>query len=134
MSKEKDQSVVVLQRYFQQQPAIKLVMLFGSVACNKAHYESDIDIAVESEHVLGASEKTRLIEGITAITGRAVDLIDLKTVGQPLLGQIVEYGYRLTGDDVNYGMLLSKNVFEHEDFSPYRQRILDVRRRAWIGC
>ncbi len=130
----KEQCAVALQHYFQQLPAIRLVILFGSVARNEAHYESDIDVAVESDHALGASEKTRLIEDITAITGRAVDLIDLKSAGQPLLGQIVEYGQRLVGDDVNYGMLLAKNAFDHEDFLPYRQRILDVRRQAWIGC
>jgi len=130
----KDQCVEALQHYFQQYPAIRVAVLFGSVACNEARYESDIDVAVELDHALGAVEKTRLIEDITAITGRAVDLIDLKTAGQPLLGQIIEYGQRLAGDDASYGMLLSKNAFDHEDFLPYHQRILDVRRQAWIGC
>ena len=77
---------------------------------------------------------TRLIGDIAAITGRAVDLIDLKTVGQPLLGQIIKHGLRLVGDDASYGALLSKNAFDHADFYPYRQRILDQRRQAWIGC
>jgi len=130
----KDQRVVALQHYFQQQRAIRQVILFGSVASDRARFESDIDVAVELNHALDAAEKSRLIEKITAITGRAVDLIDLKTVGQPLLGQIIEHGLRLVGDDVSYGMLLSKNAFDHEDFLPYRQRILDARRQSWIGC
>jgi len=41
---------------------------------------------------------------------------------------------RLVGDDASYGALLSKNAFDHADFYPYRQRILDQRRQAWIGC
>ncbi len=82
----KDQRVVALQHYFKQQSAIRQVILFGSVASDRARFESDIDVAVELDHALDTAEKSRLIEKIAAITGRAVDLIDLKTVGQPLLG------------------------------------------------
>jgi len=131
---KKDQRVVALQHYFQQQAAIRQVILFGSVARNRARFESDIDVAIELDHRLDAVEKIRLIEKVSAITGRAVDLIDLKTVGQPLLGQIIEHGLRLVGDDASYGNLLSKNAFDHADFLPYRQRILEARRQAWIGC
>ncbi|MDQ6991286.1 MAG: hypothetical protein Q9M11_06095 [Mariprofundaceae bacterium] len=74
-----------------------------------------------------------MIEHIALITGRAVDLIDLKTVGQALLGQLLQHGERLVGDDVMYGNLLSKYVFNQADFDPYRHRILDERRQAWIG-
>jgi len=130
----KDQCVAELQHYFQQRPEIRLVLLFGSVAGNRARFESDIDIAVELDHALTAAEKMRLIAAVAAISGRTVDLIDLKRVGQPLLGQIIEHGRLLAGDDVSYGMLLSKNAFDHEDFLPYHQRILDARRQAWIGC
>jgi len=44
MKEMNDQCVVELQHYFQQQPAIRLVILFGSVASNRAHFESDIDV------------------------------------------------------------------------------------------
>ncbi len=129
-----DPSVAALQHYFRQQPAIKLVILFGSVARGQARYESDIDLAVASDHALDAVERVRLIEDIAAMTGRAVDLIDLKTVGQPLLGQIIQHGQRLVGDDAAYGMLLAKNALDQADFLPYRQRILETRRKAWIDC
>jgi len=130
----KNQRVVALQHYFKQQSEIRQVILFGSVADDSARFESDIDVAIELDHAIDVAEKTRLIEKIAAITGRAVDLIDLKTVGQPLLGQIIEHGIRLVGDDATYGALLSKNAFDHADFFPYRQRILEARRQAWIGC
>jgi len=129
----KDQQIATIQRYFEQQPAIKQVILFGSVAGNRARFESDIDLAVEFNHALNATEKSRLIEGVSVITGRAVDLIDLKVAGQPLLGQIIKHGKRLVGDDASYGSLLSKNAFDQADFLPCRQRILAMRRRAWIG-
>jgi len=130
----KNQRVAALQHYFKQRPEIRQVILFGSVAGNRARFESDIDVAVELDHALDVTDKIQMIEKISAITGRAVDLIDLKTAGQPLLGQIIEHGMRLVGDDASYGALLSKNAFDHEDFLPYRQRILEARRQAWIGC
>ncbi len=71
-------------------------------------FESDIDVAIQMDHVISAQEKISLIENIAKIIGRPVDLVDLKVVGQPLFGQIMQHGKRLVGDDTGYGMLLSK--------------------------
>ena len=120
--------------YLRQHPEIKQAILFGSLATGNERFESDIDLAVELNHVLSAIEKQNLIQDIALITGRAVDLIDLKTVGQALLGQILQHGERLVNDDIMYADLLSKYVLNEADFEPYRQRILDERRQAWIGC
>ncbi|MDQ7001621.1 MAG: nucleotidyltransferase domain-containing protein [Ghiorsea sp.] len=122
-----------LMQYLQQHPEIKQAILFGSLARDCAHAESDVDLAIGLENVLDSENKQRLLEDIGAIMGRPVDLIDLKTVGEPLLGQILEHGKRLVGNDAMYGDLLSKHVFQQADFMPYRQRILDERRSAWIG-
>nr|MBP6583282.1 nucleotidyltransferase domain-containing protein [Chromatiaceae bacterium] len=65
--------------------------------------------------------------------GRPVDVVDLSTVGEPLLGQIMTGGRRLLGDDARYAALLSQHLFAQADFMPYRRRILQERRRAWIG-
>lgn len=122
-----------LMQYLQQHPEIKQAILFGSLARDCAHAESDVDLAIALENVLDLENKQRLLEDIGAIMGRPVDLIDLKTVGEPLLGQILEHGKRLVGNDAMYGDLLSKHVFQQADFMPFRQRILDERRLAWIG-
>ncbi|HIP07891.1 MAG TPA: nucleotidyltransferase domain-containing protein [Mariprofundaceae bacterium] len=122
-----------LLHYLQQHPEIKQAILFGSLARGCEHVESDVDLAVALDDVLGADEKIAMIEDIALVMGRAVDLIDLRAVGEPLLGQIVRHGKQLVGDETMYGDLLSRHVFEQADFMPYRQRILDARRSAWIG-
>ena len=66
-------------------------------------------------------------------TGRPVDLIDLKVVAEPLLGQIVRHGRRLLGSDSAYGQLISRHLFEQADFMPYRSRVLAERWAAWTG-
>jgi predicted nucleotidyltransferase len=114
-------------------PKISFAMLFGSVAAGRQRAESDLDIAVAAEHALTADEKIALINALAASSGRPVDVIDLKVVSEPLLGQILRHGRRLLGNDTFYGELISRHLFEQADFMPYRTRLLAERRKAWIG-
>ena len=114
-------------------PGLVLAVLFGSSASGKQRPDSDIDIAVAAHQALTASEKMAIIEALAERTGRPVDLIDLKGVAEPLLGQIVRHGRRLLGSDNAYGQLISRHLFEQADFMPYRSRVLAERRAAWTG-
>ena len=115
------------------QPDIRLAILFGSFAVGKGHAESDLDLAVEAEHRLTASEKMTLIAELAGKTGRPIDLVDIHTVGEPLLGQILRHGKRILGSDTHYANLILKHLYAQADFLPYRNRILAERRQAWIG-
>lgn len=64
---------------------------------------------------------------------RPVDLVDLFTVGEPLLGQIIAGGRRILGDDERHALLLSRRLLNQADFMPYRNRILREWRQTWIG-
>jgi len=112
---------------------IHLAVLFGSLAVDRARPHSDVDLAVAADRALTASEKMTLIEQLAEHIGRPVDLIDLNTAGEPLLGQIIRHGRRVLGTDSAYAGFIRKHVFEQADFMPYRTRILEARRRAWIG-
>ena len=114
-------------------PGLMLALVFGSVAKGCQRADSDLDIAVAAEHALTAADKMAIIEALAERTGRPVDLIDLKVVAEPLLGQIVRHGRRLMGGDNAYGQLISRHLFEQADFMPYRNRVLAERRAAWIG-
>lgn len=108
-------------------------LVFGSVARGRQRADSDLDIAVAAKHALTATEKMNIIAALAEQTGRPIDLIDLKVVAEPLLGQIVRHGRRLIGSDNAYGQLISRHLFEQADFMPYRNRVLAERRAAWIG-
>lgn len=122
-----------IQQILEKHPHILLAVLFGSLARNAANFDSDLDIAVRADRPLDADEKMRLIMDLAEAIGRPVDVVDLSTVGEPLLGQIMTGGRRLLGDDARYAALLSQHLFDQADFMPYRRRILQERRRAWIG-
>jgi len=124
-----DQLVEVLARV----PGMQLALLFGSVAQGRQRPDSDLDIALAARRVLTPAQRIALIETLAQRTGRPVDLIDLRTVGEPLLGQIVRHGRRLLGSDSAYGQLISRHLFEQADFMPYRSRLLAERRAAWTG-
>lgn len=114
-------------------PQIAIALIFGSVASGRQHADSDLDIAVAAKHALTADEKIAMVGALVEQTGRPIDLVDLNVVSEPLLGQIVRHGRRLFGSDTQYGELISRHIFEQEDFMPYRSRLLAERRMAWIG-
>ena len=123
------QILQVLERHH----AIRLALLFGSLAKGTAHHDSDLDLAVGADHPLNVHETIELISELAKAIGRPVDLIDLSSVGEPLLGQIIAGGRRIVGSDKLYAELLLKHLYNQEDFVPYQRRILKERRVAWIG-
>ncbi len=112
---------------------IRMALLFGSQATERVTPRSDLDLAVMMDAPMSAEAKAALIAELAELSGRPVDLVDLRTAGEPLLGQVLMHGVRLLGDDVEYARLIRRHVFEEADFMPYRRRILEERRRAWIG-
>lgn len=128
-----DQLDVQLKDVLAHFPRIALVVLFGSVASGRQRADSDLDIAVAAERVLTVDEEIAMISALAERTGRTIDLIDLNKVSEPLLGQIVRHGRRVLGSDTLYGELITRHLFEQADFMPYRARLLEERRLAWIG-
>jgi predicted nucleotidyltransferase len=122
-----------LQEVLSRFPELVLALVFGSIADGRQRADSDLDIAVAAKQALTAIDKMDIIAALAEQTGRPVDLIDLKVVAEPLLGQIVRHGRRLLGSDGEYGRLISRHLFEQADFMPYRNRVLAERRVAWIG-
>ena len=119
----------VLNRF----PSVELALLFGSVAAGLQRPDSDLDIAVASNHRLTAEEKMDIIASLAEATGRPIDLVDLRQAGEPLLGQILTHGWRLMGSDLAYAPWITRHVLNQADFVPYRDRVLAERRAAWIG-
>ena len=122
-----------LKETLEQFPEVLLAVLFGSAASGHQQSDSDLDIAVDANRPLKASEKIAIVGALAERTGRPIDLVDLNGAGEPLLGQVVRHGRRILGNDTIYGELISRHLFEQADFMPYRTRLLAERRLAWIG-
>ena len=130
---EESPGLTAIRKVLAAHPEIQLALVFGSVASGGAGPDSDLDVAIaHGRQPLAPETKRRLIEELASATGRPVDLVDLATAGEPLLGQIIQHGYRLLGSDGDYAELVIRHLDLKTDFLPYRQRLLAERRRAWI--
>jgi len=121
-----------LQAHLSQRDDVMLAIAFGSVASGQARFDSDLDLAIDLGRELTADDKLALISDLATLTGRPIDLVDLRTVGVPLLGQILAHGKRLVGSNSSYAQLMSRNLFDTADFLPLRNRILKERRERWM--
>jgi predicted nucleotidyltransferase len=122
-----------LKKALQAHSGLRLALLFGSCALGTQRPDSDVDVAVDMGGVMAAEQHVSLISDLALATGRAVDLIDLRTVGEPLLGQILQSGRRIGGEHAVHAQYITRHVMDVEDFVPYQERILRERRQAWIG-
>lgn len=122
-----------LERHLTADSRIRQAIVFGSVATGAAGMESDLDLAIDFGRTMTAEERLAIITDLAMLGGRPVDLIDLNTVGEPVLGQILQHGRRLLGSDADFGRLIARHLTDSEDFLPLRRRIQDERRQAWIG-
>lgn len=122
-----------LERHLAADSRLRQAIVFGSVATGTPRADSDLDLAVDYGQALTSAERAALIADLALFSGRPVDLVDLRSVGEPLLGQILRHGRRLIGSNADFARLISRHFTESEDFLPLRRRIQDERRRAWIG-
>jgi len=114
-------------------PGLKCAVVFGSVARGEARRDSDLDLAVSTVAPSGAEDRFKLIERLAEVSGRPIDLIDLDEVGEPLLGEILKTGVRIFGDTDTFARLVIRHLRELTDFMPYRRRMLEARRKKWLG-
>ena len=122
-----------IKQVLEKHATVRLAVLFGSLAQGEADRDSDLDLAVGTDHPLATHEKIQLIAELAEALGRPVDLVDIYLAGEPLLGQIVTRGKKILGADTDFAFVLNKHLLNQADFMPYRSRILKERRQAWIG-
>jgi len=114
-------------------PGVRLAIVFGSCAAGHPRTDSDLDIAVDAGGPITPAQKIAMIDALAIATGRPVDLVDLHTCGEPVLGQILQHGRLISGSSDRLAELMVHHVIAQRDFAPYRERILAARRNAWIG-
>ncbi len=113
---------------------LRFAILFGSVAADRAGPASDLDVAVFATGPLSAEHKRRLIARLAELSGRPVDLVDLRTAGVLVTREALTRGRLLFCRDRGaYRELTARMVTDAADFLPYVERLLRERRSAWIG-
>ncbi len=111
---------------------IEVAILFGSHANGNTHADSDIDLAIQLSSPIDAETKTALISEIANEFAMPVDIVDIRSAGEPLLGEILK-GEMLIGSQNERATLIYKHLIETADFVPLQQRLLKERREQWIN-
>jgi predicted nucleotidyltransferase len=125
--------LAALQGVLRDFPSVSVAILFGSLARGTATPSSDIDLAVQATPALSPLAWGELVARLAETCGRPVDLLNLAEVGEPLLGQILQNGVRVVGNNADFADVIIRHLRETEDFLPYRRRILESRRAQWTG-
>ncbi len=130
---DEEKLIQILKLELAENKAIGLAILFGSYAKGSARFESDMDLAIRFEKPLSKKKRLEFIQSLAKLSGTAVDLLDLSTVGEPVLSEIIKHGRLIKGDKQAFTELAIKNVYANEDFRPYIKRTLQERRKKWIS-
>src|SRR5690348_11611892 len=83
-----------------------IVIIFGSAARGKLTPNSDLDVAIAGRKRLTIDEKVSLINGLSKLVGREVDLVDLNQVSGAILKEALTKGKFIRSDDPELRALL----------------------------
>jgi predicted nucleotidyltransferase len=89
MNVTREDTITAIRRVLQQYAAVRLGLLFGSIARGTANERSDIDIAID---IHGSADRLRIAAQLSAALGVEIDLVLLGDAGVPLLDEIVRDG------------------------------------------
>ena len=129
-----NQTIQRLKDYFNQNQEISSVVLFGSFAKGTQNSQSDIDLAILTEHDLTADLKIKIVSDLAVIFHKTIDIIDLRTSHVPLLQEILTQGIwlKLKSNSVKE-KLIQKMIFEVEDLQPLRENIQNEKIKRFIN-
>ena len=124
-----------ITKLFTGYPYIQLAIMFGSLSRDSGRVDSDLDLAVAGVSVLHTQQKIDLVEDLALVVGRPVDLVDLQSVEGLILVQALTTGRVIYCTNRKlYAELIIKMLYNQADMMPYRELILEKRRKAWINA
>ena len=111
-------------------PDIQIAIVYGSFAKGTETPKSDVDIAVAGSKPLTGDEKVHLINRLSAVLNREIDLIDLRVAAGTVLKEALTTGKILLKRDSDlYAQVLTQMIFDEEDFQKRRKLIMTERRK-----
>jgi predicted nucleotidyltransferase len=84
----RDETVRALRAVLEQEPRLRLALLFGSVARGSATEQSDIDLAVQGDEL----DVAQLSAALSSALGRETQIVALRDAGVPLLEELLRDG------------------------------------------
>lgn len=137
-----DKSILIkkLKEYFREHKDIAFAYLFGSVAKDMSHTESDVDIGIyfkPTTNVLEYESENRypgesaIWSDLDHIVGRHTDMVVLNRASSTLFSAVLEEGEKIISTDDNFLIRLSGAVTDlAEDFRNFISDFIKVKERS----
>lgn len=129
-----------LNNYFQNREDISFAYLFGSVAKNQSHTESDVDIGVyfmpatrrlEYESENRYPGESDIWSDLDRLIGRHVDMVVLNRASSTLFSAVLEEGQIIFSKDDGLSMRLSGAITDlAEDFRNFISDFVKIKERS----
>lgn len=137
---DKNTLVEKLSEYFKGRKDIAFAYLFGSVAKNQSHTESDIDIgvyftpatrALEYESENRYPSENSVWDDLDSLVGRHTDMVVLNRVPSTLFSAVLDEGQRIFSFNDDFLARLSSAVNDlAEDFRDFISDFIKVKERS----
>jgi len=124
----------IVQKIVARLPDVRAIYRYGSAGTKYERKVSDIDIAILASRIVPLQEMLELAGELTVLTGREIDLHDLRKLPVSLRVQIVLDGKRLYCKDRAAAEAYdSRTLSEYVRLNEERRYILnDIKRREQI--
>ena len=130
---EKKDITAKLVEYFGNKPEIDSAILFGSLAKNKFHEHSDIDIAVHSQDALSYDSLAKMQVELSLLCKREIDIADLSKAEGLFLHQIMTTGERIKFNHDVFHKYIMKALYFYEDFLPIQRACRAERIKRFVN-
>lgn len=115
-------------------PGVMAIYVYGSAARGDDRSDSDVDIAVLLPPGQRLANRLMLIAELHDVTGRSVDVVDLRQVGTFLRMEVLRDGRQIANSDP--GQVLAWEGYAMSEYTQHRAAIRDIMsdfRRTGIG-
>ena len=111
-----------IKEYFKGKQDIVLAFIFGSAVSGRLTKESDIDIAILFAHKPSSSVLLDIINDLSTITGREIDIVVLNDSSPIIRMQVLKSGILLKKkNDAVYNEFFVRTVKEYDDLKQIRK-------------
>lgn len=123
-----------LRKWSAAEPELELVILFGSASTGKTHSGSDVDIAVLRSTPLTMEERLEMVQQLSQLLVKEIDLVDLANCHGEILVQILTKGQILKkASSAQLSRLLQRMLYEQADMEPRLSYMREQRRKRLLN-
>lgn len=109
--------------------SLRLVLVFGSFAAGKNRKDSDLDIAVLGSGGISFREQVSLINELSHIFGKDVDLSVLNRANPLLLFEVSKNSLLLYGEKEEFFNFKLRAFHAYNDYAPYFEMEKELNKK-----